>query len=607
MTRWPSAELKAPAPGKGRIREALWWVLLAVAVVAIGGGVWRSTDKYRHPTAFDRLGLAVTASHACVRVTPKSHLARATWPSTIDDIRGGCIVAVGETEIDLLTPQLSVAKLLDAADSPVSLVLLQERGPAAQATFRRVATGGWYDVALLILDTAVAILYVAAAVLLRRRRPQDPVARRMSLAFLMIAHVSNGPMAFWAFTGLPFELLGLIGFLLMTVTLPAYPNGVYLPRATRWLRVGVPAAAAGVFVLGAAGMPWAIGWFIKGMLGLVIVGVVLLVLRYRRMPAGLEKQQVKWAVFGLSTGSLLLIASAQVPKPAALAAANLGLFNSLTATTEILNQLGYALIPAGILISLLQYRLNDADAAAGKSLGYAVVTLIVGVVWAVVQSVVGTYAKVWFPDPMATTAITAVIAALVFTPARTYVLTWTEKKFQPALVRLRKLPEKLARWQTCDSPDELAQAALAHLVDGVGASYAAVVGDDGREWRVLAAHGIEPDRAGALLGAERPADRRDDPFPLRRELADEIDQPDLLAIGPRSDGASYTNDEKAAIGVVIEPLSSALHAAALRERTLRKVESSLAGIDQRLARLEQKAASRRSPTGSRAGDRSSPT
>jgi hypothetical protein len=215
---------------------------------------------------------------------------------------------------------------------------------------------------------------------------------------------------------------------------------------------------------------------------------------------------------------------------------------------------------------------------------------------------------------MATTTITTVIAALVFTPARAYVLAWTEKRFQPALVHLRKLPDKLVRWQTCDSPDELASAALADLVPGVGAAYAAVLGDDGREWRVLAAHGIEPDKAAALLEAERPAERRDDPFPFRRELADQLGQPDVLAIGPRSDGASFTRDEKAAIAMIIDPLSSAIEAAALRERHILKVEDSLAGIDQRLGRIEVelapragKAASRRSPKGSSAAGRSTRT
>ena len=587
----PSAELSLPTPRRARFSALFWWLLFALAVAAILGGLWRSLEQYRHPTGFDKTGLTVGAMPQCVRLVPRTHLARAAWPSTIDSVSGACVSAVGDTDVALDTDPRRVGELLDGpADSQVRVLLIHERGVITEARFWRVAVGGWYDLGLLLLDTLVAALYAAAALLLWRRRALDPVSRRMSTAFLLIVHIGNGPVLFWEWAQLSISyLLALAGFLLMTVTLPAYPNGVYVPRSARWLRILIPVATVAVFALGTT-VPGLVSGFIRSMLGLVAIGVALLLVRYRRMPAGLEKQQVKWAVFGLSAGLLLIIVSAQVPKPAALAAANLEAFNWLTATAAIVNQIGYGLIPAGILVSLLQYRLNDADAAAGKSLGYAIVTVLVGVLWALVQSVVSDIAKRWSGDPMATTAITTLIAALFFTPARTYVLAWTEAKFQPALVRLRALPAKLLRWQTCHTPEELARAALADLVSGVGAAYAVILGDDGREWRVLGAQGIEADAAAARLALERPADRGADPFPIRLELAEELDQPDLLAIGPRSDGASFTKDERSAIATIVEPLSNALQAAALRERHIRVVENTLVGLDGRLTKLEQRLA-----------------
>ena len=584
----PSAELKPPAPGRGRIADAAWWLLFAMAVTAILGGAWRSVEQLRHPTGLDRTGLMVQSARECVRLAPRTHLARALWPATINDVQGGCVVAVDGTDVPLAASPATVAKLLDGpADTFAAVTLVHESGAIAHAQFRRVAVGGWYDAGLLLLDLLVAALYAAAALLLRLRRRSDPVARRMSLAFVMIVHICNGPIAFWEWAQWSISyLLALAGFLLITVTLPAYPDGAYVPRATRWIRVVVPVATVAVFVAGTF-IHGLSDWYMKGILGLVAMGVGLLVMRYRRMPAGLPKQQVKWAVFGLSAGLLLIILSAQVPKPPALAQSSLDLFNWLTRTGAVVNQIGYGLIPAGILISLLEYRLNDADAAVSKSLGYTIVTLIVGIVWAIVQSVVGNYAKLWFPDPLATTAITTAIAALVFTPARSHVLAWTERRFQPALVRLRQLPDKLVRWQTCQTPDELAGGVLADLVDGVGAAYAAVLGDDGRDWRVLAVNGIEPQQAMARLDGARPAERRFDPFPIRLELSDQVGRPDLLAVGPRSDGASFTSDEKSAIALIVGPLSNALQAAALRERHAIKMEAALAAIDERLVAIER--------------------
>jgi hypothetical protein len=394
----------------------------------------------------------------------------------------------------------------------------------------------------------------------------------------MLAHLMNGPAAFWASIDMPLNaIFGLIGLLVLVVTVPAYPDGIYTPRATRWLRLAVP--------LSLLLAPLAVTVFGFAMVALVLACAGLLAVRYFRMPTGLQKQQLKWTVLGIGGGFLLAVVSAGLSEPAA--GGTPVAFDWWAATGEVLNQIAFGLIPAGIAVSLLEYRLNDADAAAGKSIGYAIVTVIVGAVWAVVQMLVGDYTRRWSGNQAMTTAITTVIAALVFTPARAYVLNWTEKKFQPALVRLRKLPGKLVRWQTCQTPDELAAATLADLVSGVGAAYAAVLGDDGREWRVLGASGIEPADATAKLALERPAERDKDPFPIRIELADQLDEPDLLAIGPRSDGASFTRDEREAIAMIVEPLSNAIQAAALRERHIVKVETSLAGIDERLARLEE--------------------
>ena len=583
MAQWPAAELAPPGPRAARATAILWWLLFALAVVAVIDGLWLRFDSFRHPSGFDRVGLQVTAIDPCVTVTASSHSASAAWPDGVDSF-GACVVGVDGAAVDRSASKEAIGALLDGpAGSRVSVALAASDGQG-EAQFVRARVGGWFQVCVMILDALAAALYPAVALLLWRRRSLDPVSRHISFAFLLVMHLGLGPRLFWGEPALAY-MVACVGLLIATVILPAYPDGVYVPRAARWLRI-LPFACVGAIAIdlyATGGM--ATGVFLIAIGALLPVGLLLLVVRYARMPAGLEKQQVKWAVFGMSVGVVLMVVAFVVAKAVEQSAGSPEAFSVRAGLADLFGILGFAAIPAGFAISLLEYRLNDADAAVGKSIGYAIVTLIVAVVWALLQSVVGDLFKQWLNGPMVT-ALTTVTAALVFTPTRSYVLAWTESKFQPALVHLRKLPEKLDRWQTCQTPDELAQAALADLVNGIGAAYAVVLGDDGREWRVLAANGIEPQAAMAQLAAERPADRSQDPFPIRRELTDQLGQPDLLAIGPRSDGASFTGDEKAAIALIIDPLSNAIQAAALRERHILKVESSLAGIDQRLARLE---------------------
>lgn len=613
MTRWPSAELKAPGPGKGRITAVIWWLLFALALFAIGGGVWQTVDTFHKPSGFDLTGLVVESTDPCISVTPSTYTAKAAWPDGADSTLGACILSVdGRAAADSRRDVVGV--WLDGpVEAPATVVLADKDGqPVEAAQFIRKPVISLGAVVLLIVDTLAVGLYAAVAFLLWRKRGLDPVSRRISFAFLLVTHLGFGPAAFWLSIEFPLHyMLGFVGVLVVIVTLPAYPNGIYVPRMARWLRVLVPLGTIAAVLVesfvpsGAATVLLTIFVLLLLMAGLLLLGV-----RYFRMPAGLEKQQVKWAVFGICAGFLLMLAGAAIsdPKELEVSASSFALWVGIS---RVLGELGFAVIPAGVGISLFEYRLNDADAAVGKSVGYAIVTMIVGAVFAVVQAALGNIAgKLEWMAP----ALTSVIAALVFTPARAYVLSWTEKKFQPALVHLRKLPEKLDRWQTCHTPDELAGSTLDDLVNGVGAAYAAILGDDGRDWRVLASKGIEPEKAMAELSSERPAERSYDPFPIRRELTDQLGRPDLLAIGPRSDGASFTRDEKAAIALILEPLSNALQAAALRERHIVKVETSLTGIDQRLGRLEvelapvvEAAASRRSPKESPAAGRSSPT
>jgi len=615
MGQWPSAELKPPGPRRAQVMAVLWWLLFGVAALGVVGGIGRSVEEHLHPTGFERVGLTIDPTmSACFGVKPKTRVASAEWPENIDS-NGGCLVAADRTAITQSTPRDTVAQLLDGPqDSTVDIELTSGAGgPVIVATLRRQPVWDWLGIGVLVFHAIVSALYLAVGFALRRRRSADPVSLRFSFVFVLMAQLNPAVENYWRSIGFSGTSpgAGIIAVLLLVTTFPAFPDGKYVPRSARWLRIGLPLGAIAATI--AAFTDWVA---LAGLFFLILflLSLALLVYRYVRMPPGLEKQQLKWAVGGLAAGLLLAFVGFVIEEPRSLLQTDPQLFKLQMAGLDFLIALGLGLIPTGVGISLLEYRLNDADAVAGKSLGYAIVTLIVGVVWALVQMLVSDYAKRWAGNPMATTTITTVIAALVFTPARAYVLAWTEKRFQPALVHLRKLPDKLVRWQTCDSPDELASAALADLVPGVGAAYAAVLGDDGREWRVLAAHGIEPDKAAALLEAERPAERRDDPFPIRRELADQLGQPDVLAIGPRSDGANFTRDEKAAIAMIIDPLSSAIEAAALRERHILKVEDSLAGIDQRLGRIEVelapragKAASRRSPKGSSAAGRSTRT
>lgn len=607
MGWWPSAELKPLRPRWARAGlDLLWWLLFALALVAVVGGIWRGYAEFRATTAFAQLGLQAQPdpdANCAVVVVPVTKTARAAWPRGISARKGGCLIPVGHDEVDSSYRLPDVAALLQGPDnSKAAQVFLQKPGEdlkfaaeflrsAANVSQARPPIWDWLDGLLIAATATVGLLYAGVALVLRRRRPDDPVSNLISFAFVLMAHI--GTEAFWFSAGMiGYDVIFgiLAGQSLLLIAAPAFPNGTYVPSWARWLKWVVPLLLVVAIRYSESDTVIVLSGGVL-ILGLPALCVALLFLRYFRMSDGLEKQQVKWAVFGLSVGLLLVLVSYVVPTPSlGLARTSPLQFAWLSVLSDLLRVVGYGLIPAGVAVSLLEYRLNDADLVVGKSLGYAIVTAIVLVTWAAGQALLSDAAKRWFGTTTVASAVTALIPVLLFAPTRAWVLSWTEARFQPALVKLRKLPDKLARWEAYRTPDEVADAALADIVNGVGASYAAMLGDDGSEWRVLAARGIESDKAMAQLESGPPAAGGPDPFPIRKELDDQIDRPDLLAIGPRSDGASFTKDERAAIATILEPLSNALQASALRQRHTLRVESALTGIDHRLARLERELA-----------------
>src|SRR5438270_3238602 len=180
MAQWPSAELKPLSPRRARIMAVLWWLLFALAVVAILGGIWRSVEQNRHPDGFDRTGLqASTLGGDCVTVVPASHRAHVDWPDDIDSDLGGCIVSVDGQPVSLTTPREGLAKLLDGPPgTQVELTLKDDHGKLARARFHRSAMGDWFEITQFVAYTLVTILFAGVAFLLRRRQPNDRVSMR---------------------------------------------------------------------------------------------------------------------------------------------------------------------------------------------------------------------------------------------------------------------------------------------------------------------------------------------------------------------------------------------------------------------------------------------
>lgn len=445
----------------------------------------------------------------------------------------------------------------------------------------------WWAVDLIfnpLVGAVAAALAVCAAALLLWRRSECGFAIFLAFGLVSLALADSQSANFLQWIGwdlLAFALLMIAAPVLM-MAFPAFPDGRYRPAWARWLRL-TPWAVAAWFaaaILTDADLNSAI-WALLPLFFLQIgVSTFATYRRYRMTTDRRERQQLKWAAFGFVLGLPLMFSTwvaVYFPDPASDTVA---VVRDLV--LMILSSAGQILVPLGVLLSLLGIRLNDADVAIGRSAGYALVTILVGAVWAASTTWMDTLVKDQTTRHTAA-GISALLAAALFIPLRDRVLAWTERRIQPALVRLRGLPARINPLMHDHSPSDLANGALAAIANGVQASRAAIVSFDGERRNMLAFY--KTDEAAVIADLARDPDA-DDEFPVHIPLADLCGEVGVLLVGRRTDGASFNSDQRAALQLVKAPLAEALRATSRRAARNAALAAAVAAIEARVARLE---------------------
>ncbi|MDT9597333.1 hypothetical protein [Sphingosinicella rhizophila] len=423
--------------------------------------------------------------------------------------------------------------------------------------------------ARLVTGVLACAALLVCSLLLALRRPDDPVAMLLAFAFVGMAATIDPPLQFWLWTdrGIVSDTLGAVFFYLLLIALASFPDGLFFPRFSRWLiPLGIPLA---IFV----SFPHA-DEDLRGIAAVVALLAVLAsqIFRFRREATGIVRQQIKWAGFGFAAGLLLLLA-------AVVLAAALGddpnAYTPLTSLAVLLLfSSGMAAIALGLLVALLRFRLWEADTVITRSAAYAVVTLIVGVVWAassdlvkmVIEELIGRESEI------GATTVGAMIAAGVFAPTQSAVLGWTRARFGGPLDQIRDASKRLKTWGLTEAPEEVATRALA-IID----------------------RAVHPDASAILLHmptgqeliAAREASAVDDPRLVERlALVDDEIPIGTLLIGRRSDGNRYNRQELEAIRKILPTLAEALQVSRGRYSRDIMMQQRLEEMAARLAQLE---------------------
>ena len=436
---------------------------------------------------------------------------------------------------------------------------------AAAVIVLGVSVGQPIHPAVLVLRLIKAAVVVAVCAILLRRRATDPVAALLSLAFLTWTITSSFD---FATTDLLPQLLDRVRFLLFALALLLFPEGNWRPRWTRH----VAAASIAVFLLG---MVETVSlaptrMFLPLAIGCVLAAIASLMSRFRTAPSETVRQQLKWVALGLVTGVGLILAARA---GASLSSASPAL-QPMPILWEALFQLGIVAVAVGFLVSLLRYRLFDAEAAISRSAALAGLTI------ALVATFAGTEATIeWVGQQYlgmgigdVSAAMAAAVAAVLLTPLHNRISDWAENRFQRDLICLKKeLPGILADLAASASPREIGMTILPRINAAVHATRSALIVGT----KVIAVAGtnasaIRPWLRESLSGSMRPSDRAvDDPvFPVRLALHDSFSgRAAWLVLGPRPDGSLYGREDLDALDTIGPAIRHALSWALSRERS----------------------------------------
>lgn len=362
------------------------------------------------------------------------------------------------------------------------------------------------------------------------------------------------------------DVVATIFFCCLVVGLAAFPDGVFIPRYLRWVvPLSIPLA---VFV----SIPGP-DEDLQGIVGVIFLLAIVAgqVIRFRRQPTGIARQQIKWAGFGFFVGLVLILGAVLLAATISDPSQTTPL---LALTILLLFSVGMAAFPLGLLIALTRFRLWEADTVITRSAAYAVVTVIVGVVWAASSDLVKLVISEFMgrESEAGATTVGAIIAAGIFSPTQSAVLGWTRKRFGGPVDRIRGAAERLKNWGMTERPAEVASRALGIIDQAVHPAAAAVLLRTEQGLDLVAAQGVQA-AGDARLVESLPLDDEEGPV-------------GTLRLGRRSDGNRYNRQELEAVRQLIPHLADALRVARDRYSRETVLQQQIEAMAARLAQLE---------------------
>jgi signal transduction histidine kinase len=242
-----------------------------------------------------------------------------------------------------------------------------------------------YAITMLFWVVLGQLIYLSLGLLILWQQGMSRLGLTVSLALIVIPFsLYSGGDEFGSINPnlfIPGLVAGLIGPIIMATFIYLMPNGRFFPRWAYipWLGSVLlifPLMLNGVFVL----PDWAGSLINAAAVGSVLLGIAMQMVRYVKEANSIERQQTKWAIFGV----VVLAATVLLWVPVfggvlSIPSGRTRLLANISTWTLIF--WGQYFLPIALTIAILRYKLWNIDVIINRTLVYGGLTLTVVLIY----------------------------------------------------------------------------------------------------------------------------------------------------------------------------------------------------------------------------------
>jgi hypothetical protein len=265
---------------------------------------------------------------------------------------------------------------------------------------------------------------------------------------------------------LPVNIVGYMAYVAFALFFATFPDGRVVPRAM-WIPVLVWSVSFFLslfFDWPARSDPLNTVFAAVVWLGMLICGMLAQVYRYVRVSNAEEQRQTKWVLFGIVILVLSIVTLYFSPLSGQFG--DVVVYSRISLTLLIAVNLLLLLIPITIGIAILRSRLFDIDVIIRRTVTYAIVVALLGVVYfGSVILLQRLFAGIIGDNSEIVTVLSTLAIAALFIPLRNRIQNAIDKRFNRQRYNAQKVLQKFAETVRDETDLDKLNAELVNVVN----------------------------------------------------------------------------------------------------------------------------------------------